>query len=239
MYENELKELGLTENQSKIYLLLLNNGALSSSEISKELGFHRGYIYDTLESMQEKEVINSHIENNKKIFQATNPNDLLNLLKLKIDNIEKITPELNQLYQNKKESFKIEVYKGKKAFRTLITDIISNTNENEEIYFLGLDEELLLTEIEPFYFKKFLNIMESKHINEKVIIKKGKKKMKFVNMFHKEIDENYLGDIMQIIYKNKTAIFNPGTNHSLIIIDNESISNNYKKQFKLLWSIAK
>ncbi|MCA9497121.1 MAG: hypothetical protein KC589_09320, partial [Nanoarchaeota archaeon] len=138
-----------------------------------------------------------------------------------------------------KENLKVEVYKGKKAFRTLITDIITNIDENEEIYFIGLDEKLLLTEIEPFYFKKFLNIMESKNINEKIIIKKGKKKMQFENMFHKEIDEKYIGNIMQIIYKNKTAIFNPEETHNLIIIDNKTISDNYKKQFNLLWNIAK
>ena len=238
MYQNELKELGLTENQSKIYLLLLKNKSLTSSEISKKLNLHRGYTYDTLERMQEKEVVNSHKEDNKTHYNATRPDDLLNLLRLKLGYFEKITPELMQISQENDE-LEVEIYKGKKAFRTLISDIISNIEENDEIISIGLNEKLLITEIEPYYFKKFLNIMESKHVKEKLIIKKGGKKLKISNMYHKEISEEYIGNTMEIIYKNKIATFIPGTIHKLIITENEEIANTHKKQFNLLWSIAK
>ncbi len=52
MYEQELKDLGLTDNEVKIYLLLLQNGMMNPAEISQKLGLHRGYVYDALERMQ-------------------------------------------------------------------------------------------------------------------------------------------------------------------------------------------
>lgn len=238
MYKIELKELGLTDNQSEIYLLLLKNGAMSSSEISKKLGFHRGYIYDTLERMQEKEVANSYTENNKKYFQATRPDDLLNILRLKLDNFEKITPNLMQFCEAE-EDLKVEVYKGKKAFRTLISDMISNLNDGDEVLFTGIDEKMLIEEIEPFYFRKFLNMMENQKVKERVIVKKGSKKIKLSNMFHKEVDEKYLGNTMEVIYKNKIGFFTSGITNKLVLIENHEFAQTYKNKFELLWEIAR
>ena len=66
MYEPQLKELGLTDNEIRIYLLLLQEGTLNPTMVSQKLGLHRGYVYDVLERMQEKLVVNSILQNNKK-----------------------------------------------------------------------------------------------------------------------------------------------------------------------------
>ena len=97
MYEDQLKELGLTDNEVRIYLLLLKQGMMNPSGISQKLGLHRGYIYDALERMQEKEVVNSVLKDNKKQFQATSPESLVELLRFKLENLQKIVPELMKI----------------------------------------------------------------------------------------------------------------------------------------------
>ena len=106
MYEEQLKELGLTDNEVKIYLLLLKQGLLNPTEISQKLGLHRGYVYDALERMQEKEVVNSVLKNNKKHFQATSPETLIEFLKLRLENFEKIVPDLKKISGIAKEETK-------------------------------------------------------------------------------------------------------------------------------------
>ena len=239
MYEEQLKELGLTDNEVRIYLLLLKQGMVNPSEISQKLGLHRGYIYDALERMQEKEIVNSILKNNKKYFQATSPENLIELLKFKLESLQKIVPDLMKIAELKKEETKVELHRGKRVYRILLRDMISNLKKNEEAYLIGIDEDILITEVETIYLKQYLNAIKSKNIKEKIIIKTGGKKLRGSNLQYKELDEKYIGKTAQIIYNNKVAIFILGAPYYLIIIDNKEVAETYKKQFNLLWNIAK
>jgi sugar-specific transcriptional regulator TrmB len=239
MYEQQLKELGLTDNEVRIYLLLLKEGMLNPTEIAQKLGLHRGYVYDALERMQEKEVISVILKANKKHFQATSPENLIELLKFKLENFEKIVPELIKLENLKKEETKVELHKGKRVYRVLLKDMIATLKKNDEAYLVGIDEEVLITEVEPIYLKQYINTIKSKKIKEKIIIKTGGKKLKNTNLQYKELDERYIGKTAQIIYTDKVAIFILGVPYYLIIIENKDVAETYRKQFNLLWSIAK
>jgi sugar-specific transcriptional regulator TrmB len=239
MFEEQLKELGLTDNEVQIYLLLLQKGQLNPTEISKILGLHRGYIYDALERMQEKQVVNSILKNNKKYFQATNPETLVELLRLKLENLQKIVPDLKKISEIIKEETKVEFHKGRRVYITLLKDMIVTLKKNESAYLIGIDEKILLNEVELIYLKQYLNIIKSKNIKEKIIIKTGSKKIKHKNLQYKELNENYIGKTSQIIYNNKVAIFILSTPYYLIVIDNKDIAETYKRQFELLWKIAK
>lgn len=208
-------------------------------EIAENLGLHRGYIYDALERMQEKEVVNYILKNNKKQFQATSPKNLVELLRFKLENLQKIVPNLTAMAETSKEDTKVELHKGKRVYRTLLKDIISTAKKEGEILLIGVDEQILLEEVEPIYLAQYFNTIKSKKIKEKVIMKKGKKKFKIPNVQHKFLSEDYIGNTEQIIYKDKVALFILGSPYYLIIIQNKEVAETYRKQFSLLWEIAK
>ena len=239
MYEEQLKELGLTDNEVRIYLLLLKQGMMNPSEISQKLGLHRGYIYDALERMQEKEVVSFILKDNKKHFQAINPENLVELLKFRLENFQKIVPDLIKIAEIKKEETKVELHKGKRVYRILLKDMISSLKKDDEAYLIGIDEEILLNEVEPIYLKQYLNTIKSKNIKEKIIIRNGGKKLKDSNLSYKELEEEFIGKTAQIIYNDKVAIIIFSTPYYLIIINNKEVSDTYKKQFNKLWKIAK
>ncbi|MEA3413931.1 MAG: helix-turn-helix domain-containing protein [Nanoarchaeota archaeon] len=239
MYKNEFKELGLTNNEIKIYLILLENGAMNPSIISQKLSLHRGYIYDALNRMQEKGVVSFVLKENKKYFQAVNPDNLVELLKLKLNSFKKIVPKLKELSKLNKEETKVDLYKGKRVYRDLLKDIINSLKKISEIFLLNIDEEILNKKVEPIYLEQYLNLINTKKIKEKIIIKKGNKKLKKSNLQYKILDEKYMGKTAQVIYGNKVALFILGNPYYLIIIDNKEIAETYRKQFSLLWKIAK
>lgn len=239
MYEEPLKELGLTDNEIKIYLFLLKQGLSNPTEISQKLGLHRGYVYDALERMQEKEVVNSILKNNKKYFQATNPESLIEILKFRLEHFERIVPDLKKISEIAKEETKVELHKGERVYRTLLKDVVATVQKNETIYLIGIDEDVLLNEVEPIYLKQYLNTINSKNIKEKIIIKTGGKKLKSPNLQYKELDQKYIGKTSQIIYNHKVAIFILGTPYYLIIIENKDVAETYREQFNLLWKIAR
>jgi len=238
MYETELKELGLTDNETKVYLALLQNGILNPTKLAEKTGLHRSYIYDTLERLIEKGIINTVLVDNKKQYQSIDPKALREIFELKLKKLDAILPKLSNLFDTKKEETKIELHRGKNVYRTLIKNILSNIKKNDTILILGADENMLET-VEPIYLEQYFNTIRTKNIKEKIIISKGKKKLNKGYLEYKEIDPKYLDETTIVIYQSKVNIFIWGEPYHLITINNPKVANTYKKQFQLMWKIAK
>lgn len=238
MYEEQLKELGLTDNEVRIYLVLLKNGVLSPYQIAEKTGLHRGHIYDTLERMQEKGIVSSVLIKNKKHFQATDPYSLIEIQRLRLESLERIAPELKNISLMEKAETKVELHKGDKVYRTLIKDLIATLKKGETVLLFGIDEEIM-NSVEPMYIKQYFNIIKRRGIKENIIIKKGGKRFKSPYLKYKELEEKHIGNSSYVVYGNKLAMFVWGIPNYLIIIENKNISETYRKQFGLLWGVAK
>lgn len=237
MFEAELKELGLTDNEIKIYLILLEYGALNPTKLAEKTGLHRSYIYDTLERLLDKGVINTVLINNKKHYQAINPKTLREIFELKLRQFDTILPKLYSLFKSAKEETRIELHKGKRVYKTLIKDILANIKKNDVIYLIGIDENILGT-VEPIYIKQYLRIIKEKKVKEKIIIAKGGNKLKEPNLEYRELDPKYFDETTIVVYQSKVFIFILGNPYYLIVIESRKVANTYKKQFELLWNAA-
>ena len=188
MFEEELKEFGLTDNEVKIYLLLLKNNALNPYFISDELELHRGYVYDSLKRMEDKGVVSTIFVDGKKNFQAVKPDVLVEILKLKLDKLKEIVPKLKAM-GIERSGARVDLHKGKKVYRTLIKDVIATAKKGDILYLIGIDEDVLDREVEPIYMKQYLNTIKQKNIKERVIIKKESKQFKNPNIKYKTISK--------------------------------------------------
>ena len=83
MEKNILLEVGLTEAETKIYLAVLKLKTCTVRDITKECGFHRTNIYDILEQLRERGLITIFKEGKTTKYNATNPNNLYELLREK------------------------------------------------------------------------------------------------------------------------------------------------------------
>jgi len=238
MYEQHLKELGLTENEIKVYLVLIESGSLNPTTISQKTGLHRSYIYDTLDRLLERGIVNTVLIDNKKNYQAVDPRVLREIYELKLRQLDNLIPKLSDLYNSTKGETRVELHRGKRVFRTLIKHLISNTDKNDTVYLLGADETMLET-VEPIYLKQYFNIIREKNVKEKIIIAKGGKRFPQKNLEYRELDPKYFDETTIVMIKSKVFIFIWGNPYHLIIIESQRVCDTYKKQFTLLWDIAK
>ena len=61
-----LSELGLTENESTVYEMLLRDGPSLAGKITQKTGIHRRNVYDCLERLNKKGLVGFVKENNRK-----------------------------------------------------------------------------------------------------------------------------------------------------------------------------
>ena len=59
-----LEEVGLTGNEIKVYLALLELGSVTAGDILKKIELHRGAVYDTLDKLIDKGLVSYFIKNN-------------------------------------------------------------------------------------------------------------------------------------------------------------------------------
>lgn len=241
MFE-ELKELGLRENEIRIYLALLKSGTSTPAQIAEKTGFSRPYLYDALDRLQEKEIVNVIFIKNKKHYQATNPEHLSEQLSYKLEKIERVIPELIKFIQPSKEEINVELHKGKNVYKVLLKDITSTLKNNEEVFIFGIDDNVLAN-LDPHYVTNlsiYFSKLKRKQIKEKVIVKNGATILKEAKTTHyRFLQADFIGNTAFEVYNDRVAIFLWGIPSYLILIKNKDVAHSYKKQFDILWEKAK
>lgn len=234
-----LREFGLTNNEIEIFLILVKKGSLSATDVAKETGLNRPYIYYALERLLEKGYISEFREKGKKNFQALDFEQLISLEEHKIDLLKTIREEIDNFrFQNKDEVF-VELLKGKYAVRNIFKKILFEIKPKEEILYIGIDEEKM-ERFEPIFLRKILNFMKENKITERIILKKGGKNLSYAKTTtYKFLDEELIGNSVKIIYQNNVIELIYGEPLYAVVVKNKELSETSRKQFEVFWKLAK
>src|SRR3989338_9481442 len=173
MDTTSLESIGLTRNQSLVYLSLLKLGLTTAKNIIKESGLHRVIVYDGLEKLQQFGLVSFIIKDFKRYFQASKPKKLLDFLDEKREVINKIIPELENLEGMKKEEISASIYKGKEGIKTIHSEMLK---EGKEVYVLGAKGKVF-SEL-PYFMPNF----EKERI---------KRRIKFILIYSKKEIKKY------------------------------------------------
>ena len=88
MNQKIIEELGLTKNESKIYMALLRLGSAHAGEITEKTGIHRRNVYDSIERLMRKGLVSHVVVDNKKLFNPANPERFLEIIDEEKENLE-------------------------------------------------------------------------------------------------------------------------------------------------------
>ena len=160
--EAVLQQFGLTEAEVKVYLYLLQYGEETASEIAKKNSMNRTFTYDRLKKLHDAGLVSSVIKDNKKYFLATEPQQLLSLLKEREEQIKDVLPELEKLRKPKEDVPKVEVYSSLKGVKTALNLMLK---DEQQIFVHG--SLLLFKEALPAHFE----IWNTRRVNLKIPLK--------------------------------------------------------------------
>lgn len=234
--EKQLQQLGLSKNESKIYLALVENGSLLAGAISRKTGIHRRSVYDSVERLIEKGLVSYILKNNKKYFEAVNPTKLLSLLDEKRNIISELLPVLESQFNSKKEKQETLFFRGKQALKSIFEDQLK---EGKEIFILGASANAY--DVLKYYFKFYDLQRQRRGINAKIIFDfsaRGKIK-KIPNAEIRYLPKDFSSPAATNIYGDKVAIILWSENPIAILIHQKEIADSYRNYFNLLWKSAR
>lgn len=244
MDRSALENLGLTANETTIYLALLELGKSQINRIADRTGLHRRTIYDCLTRLEDKGLAGFITENKTRYFSAVDPRKLLDFLREKEESIKEqenkindIIPELFSMFQAAKSDVEVSVYKGKQGLKTIMEDIIREGQKE----WLSLTSAGKGPEILPYYLPRFHKRRIKEGIKLKIIesigIKRGKEleKMKLTELRYAPV--KYLAPISIWVYGSKTAfmLWDVGVG---ILIDSKETAESFRTHFNILWNIS-
>ncbi len=234
-----LKNIGLTEKEIKIYLLIIKHREITAGEISKRTKDSRTHTYDTIKKLIEKGLVTCVIKNNIKFFKSVDPNKLLDYLdekKSKIEHeekeINKIIPEIKKLQKDfKKDDVKIEVYEGEEGLKTIMKDII---RENKNFITWGATNKVNKY-LPDFFIRKYLNERKRKNIKARQLFTEISGVLKSPLSINKKLPKEFASPTTTLVYGNKVVNFLWLEIPRAILTENKELANSYKKHFELMW----
>ena len=228
-----LKKLGLNKTESNIYLQLIKKGSLTAIDISKETKIHRRTIYDNLNILINKGLVNFFIEKDVKYFQANSPEILKQIQEEKNKELNNILPTLNLFYSNQKKNPNVAILKGLDSSKTILIEMMKT---KDQILWMGGGFKLL----KSLGNSKEHLLNELSKLNLKIIQPKPKNnefKQYFSKTNLKLISAKYASDASFFVYED-TVIIGSLINDEIfaIKIQNQDIAKAYKNYFEIIWS---
>ncbi len=240
-----LERIGLTKNDRKVYLVLLEIGSATVSDLVKKTALHRSYVYDILDKLIDLGLVSFIIKNNKKYFNTENPDRILQIIKNKEveikesqSEISKILPDLIKRQQIAIEKQEAKIFIGKEGIKSILEDILKVEKD-----FVAFGAEGKFKDIYKWYFDNWqkrrakLGIKYKIVYNNKLKGKRPTKEQKLVEV--RFLPEKYEFPATTIVYKNNVAIIIWDVSPIGFVLESEKAVRSFLGYFDLLWMIGK
>ncbi|MEN9625930.1 MAG: hypothetical protein RL557_258 [archaeon] len=242
-----LEHIGMTKNESIVYLTLLKEGTTKTGTILKSSGLNSGKIYEILDSLQKKGLVSESIINKVKHYTAAPPLQILEYLHMKREELEsdeslimKEIPQLEKLRKSKNEPVKAVTYIGLRGIKTAADEALDEMKQGKEILAMGI------TERKDKKFNEFWEQWSTRRVNKKINAKhifseKGVYLDKFKKMKYTEtrISGGLTPVAIDIFGEDKVLILNYNEPASCILIHDKNTATSFINLFYQLWKIAK
>lgn len=243
--ERNLRCLGLSEKEIKVYLACLKLGSSKASEIASYAKIERQASYYILKLLMRKGFISETIKSGVQYYQVTNPKNLLNKIeeerRIKENAIKDIIEEQKKLQNIAIPKAKVSWYEGIEGFKTIVREMLEV--EDKELY--SYNSEKVIKFI-PLFLESYALKRKEREIKTKIIseetpfLKEEKKRERGKLRKIKFLDEIMKGkDYGLAIAKDKVIFVRVTEKEQIgIKIEDAAFAELQKNIFNLLWEKA-
>ncbi len=244
--KKQLQLLGLNEKQADLYLALLKLGSSLIGMLEKKLKLHKQIIYNELEKLIEKGLVFVTVKNNRRNFQAADPEVLVEKLESQKKVAEGLVPDLHSLIGWDKGISEVRIYEGLKGFQAFHRTSIKLVQENSEILVIGAggDKFLQLAEVDNL-FDWYEIVRQRKNIKQRFLMHENQRNDNpkyIINRFKHEVrflDDEIMVTMAVQIWPDHIAMLFFLDQPKIIEIKSIHARENFKRYFEILWCQAK
>ncbi len=241
---SDLEELGLTEEEAKVYLAVLELGGSYVSVIAKKAGVHRVGCYHTLGNLVKKGVVSTFTKNNIKYFAVESPRILVNQTEERFNKAQKLLPELLSITNALAYKPKIQYYEGMQGIKNIFEDTLSAKEE-----LLGYTNLTDLPKVIPEdYLRDYAKRKIDQGIKTRMLSPISKEALAYLKHYYPKGFDHNLVEIFFVnpkefmfeyeinIYENRVSIVSLNPDELMgLIIESPVYAKTQRSIFNLAW----
>lgn len=236
-----LKNLGLSINEISVYEALLKlKGSSSAGEIIKVSNLHRNIVYDALNHLENKKLLQIIEKNKKKFFTLKNPEHLISGFKKQIKDTSELSKVLSLLPNT--TNHEVAIYEGTVAWQEAWQNIMQTIKPKSVFHTIGMagDPWIKLmgktfVEYEQWALKNNISnkIISQKYLKEEIEAHQNKK-FRDIRYFATELPPS----VSIEIFEDRCFFEIYDTPATIIEIKSKGLVKSMKVYFELIWGIS-
>jgi len=247
----DLKKIGLTDGEIKLYSALLDLGESTRTELSRRSGISPSKIYDVANRLLEKGIISSVTKNGVIHFAAANPEAIKDFLTKKEKEIlaekklvDQMLPQLLAKYQKTDAETDVEVFYGWAGMKTAFNDILRVLSKGDQNYVMGASLGKHSKQADIF-FSQYYRKVEKKGYHVNVIFNENvrghnKRTGYYTDNVKHSVRYLHQDTFAELnIYKNRVLIIILLEKPIIIRIKSEEAYTSFKKYFDSAWKLSR
>jgi sugar-specific transcriptional regulator TrmB len=250
MYEETLKQAGLTIEQSRIYTTLLQNGPLPARRIVLNTGIKRGLTYKALDQLEEIGLVQKKDQEGKVTkFNPIHPSKIMEIIDNRRKNLETVTESLKSVVGQMTSDYNlfsgkpnVQFFEGERGLKEVLDDSLYAKSE-------------ILSYADLESIQKYIPKINEKHVADRRKFEISKRGLLLDTPFNRKTISSYDKDVTNIkfievkdsnpyqslmnIYDNKVSYLTLDENKMIgVIIEDEHIAQMHRYIFEYGWDKA-
>lgn len=238
----DLEKLNLSRKEALVYMALLKLGEVGSSKIIKAASLHGQFVYQALETLEQKGLVQHIIERGRKKFSAKNPKALARLAEAQKRIADDVAAKLEGHWTMPPEQ-KFEVFKGNESYVSHEFDLLNEAPEECELLVIGGSGDMFskiignqLDAYEELRLKKKIKIRYLGSEAQKADLFRSKADRKFFE--YRLLPGLFTGMVNTNIWPESIG-FNIFSEPVMsFAISNPIIAGSYRQFFETLWKLS-
>lgn len=234
-----LQEIGLSKNEGKIYIKLLEVGVATGYEISKKTKTYKANTYDALNNLVSKNIITKKIIDHKTCYEARDPGVLMELMDVKRNKLMDVLPELRLKQRSVEKETKVDICKGSEEIVNLLYWMLGY---KEPILIYGVPKEAsvpIKEQLNLYHKRRIKQGIKMCHIYNTEATERMKELKKLPLTPIRVLPETFNSNVTTIVCGDCVSFLMQFPQVKIIKIIDKDMARSYKNYFKLLWDQAK
>jgi len=167
---DKLKDIGLTKSEAELYLANLEMGPATAIQLGERLGHTRQMIYNLLPTLLEKGVIKKTEVGGRRLYEAVNPEILVDRAQEITQRIKDIVPMLKTRRGEYSSIPKVTVYENPLAMREWYRRYMSEARKGDELLIWASGKHQDWYDIDREFYDNYLKFSDRKGVRSYVIL---------------------------------------------------------------------
>jgi len=246
--EQDLKQLGLSQNEIKVYLSLMKIGETSVGGIINDLKIHRQIVYNALSELEGRNMVEKNMKNKIWHFKLSDP-------KILVENLQKQELIATRLSQNIEVELKksrheqeINIFAGPEKIRRFFLEKCKKMPIGSTLYLMSTEAKRFHEIMgEEFLTKTYDKIRQQRKIYSKNLTSESyREEIETINNnLNSELRENRFlpyelsNPVSTNIWEDSVHFQSFQGDPFIIEIINKDLRDSYLGHFNMLWKMAK